>query len=245
MFLQSFSDIHVCPSPFEHAQVAFMPPALRKKYEEKLKNIFLVLFYLFGRCQGQQTGRTLKPSTSRPTTRNPITRKPATSTPTNTNQPTTRQPTTGGPTTAKPTVQPTSSPSSSMQPSGLPSIAPSQFKCMTFAAEPAINLVNNTFIYPDGGVEFQNVVASNHACFLLFSNSNQMGKHKVTNEHLFPQEGIIMSSGKPEDFCWNDSEEMNTQWDSPGDADLTSLAYQDYPQGETFDAVSFPRIIFL
>jgi hypothetical protein len=71
-----------------------------------------------------------------------------------------------------------------------------------------------------------------------------MEKHKVTNEHLFPQEGIIMSSGKPEDFCWNDSEEMNTQWDSPGDADLTSLAYQDYPQGETFDAVSFPRIIF-
>jgi hypothetical protein len=97
---------------------------------------------------------------------------------------------------------------------------------------------------PDGGVEFQNVIASNHACFLHFSNGNQMGKHEVTNEHVVPQEGIIMSSGKPEDFCWNDSDEMTTQWETPGDADLTSLANQDYPEGETFDAVSFQRFFF-
>jgi hypothetical protein len=109
---------------------------------------------------------------------------------------------------------------------------------MTFAAEPAIDLVKNTFINPDGGVEFQNVIASNHACFLHFSKGNQMGKHEVTNEQLVPQEGIIMSSGKPDDFCWNDSDEMTTEWKMPGDADLTSLAHQVNPLVETFDAVS-------
>ncbi len=109
---------------------------------------------------------------------------------------------------------------------------------MKFAVEPALDLVKNTFIHPDGGVEFRNVVASVHACFLHFSNGNQMGKHEVTNEHLIPQEGIIMSSGKPEDFCRNDSDETTTQWETPGDANLTSLAHQVNTLVETFDAVS-------
>jgi hypothetical protein len=170
--------------------------------------------------------RTLTPTTSRPTN------KP-TSTPTNTNKPTTLRPT-----TAKPTVQPTPSTNGSKQPSGSSSIAPSQFKCLSFAAEPATDLVSNTFINPDGGVEFQNVLASSHACFLHFSNGNQMGKHELTNEYLVPQEGIILSSGKPEDFCWNDSDEMTTEWKMPGDADLTRLAHQVNPLVETFDAVS-------
>jgi hypothetical protein len=30
-----------------------MAPALRTKYKKKLMNNFLVLFYLFGSCQGQ------------------------------------------------------------------------------------------------------------------------------------------------------------------------------------------------
>jgi hypothetical protein len=35
-----------------------------------------------------------------------------------------------------------------------------------------------------------------------------------------------MSSGNPENFCWNDSDEMTTRWDTPGDADLTHLAHE-------------------
>ncbi|KAL3823161.1 hypothetical protein ACHAXA_010417, partial [Cyclostephanos tholiformis] len=135
------------------SKVSYMAPAVKKKYK-KGKNVLLVLFYLFSRCLGQKNEseheeiasarrtqnvkRTLTPTTSRPT-------KKPTSTPTNTNKPTTPRPT-----TAKPTVQPTSSSSVNMQPSGLPSIAPSQFKCMRFAVEPVLDLVNNTFINPDG-----------------------------------------------------------------------------------------------
>jgi hypothetical protein len=176
--------------------------------------------------RAQNVKRTLTPTTSKPT-------KKPTSRPNITSKPTTLHPT-----TAKPTVQPTPSPSGGVQPPGSASIAPSQFKCMSFSAEPAADLVSNTFINPDGGVEFQNVLASSHACFLHFSNGNQMGKHELTNEYLVPQEGIILSSGKPEDFCWNDSDEMTTEWKMPGDADLTSFAHQVNPLVETFDAVS-------
>jgi len=115
---------------------------------------------------------------------------------------------------------------------------------MKFDQMPIKDLVRNIFIDPDGGVEFQNAVASNHACYLHFYNGYQMGKNKVTNDPLVPQEGIIMSSGKPEDFCWNDSDEMTTQWETPGDADLTSLAHQSNPLVDTFDAVSFLEVFF-
>ena len=110
---------------------------------------------------------------------------------------------------------------------------------MKFDQMPINDLVRNIFIDPDGGVEFQNAVASNHACYLHFYNGNQMGKHVVTNQQLIPQEGIIMSSGNPENFCWNDSDEMTTRWDTPGDADLTRLAHEVNPLVETYDTVSF------
>jgi hypothetical protein len=112
---------------------------------------------------------------------------------------------------------------------------------MKFDSMPINDLVRDIFIDPDGVVEFQNVNASNHACFLHFYNGNQMGNHAVTNEHLVPQEGIIMSSGKPEDFCWNDSDEMTTEWNTPGDANLTSLVHKVNPLVKTFDAVSFQK----
>jgi hypothetical protein len=43
-----------------------------------------------------------------------------------------------------------------------------------------------------------------------------------------------MSSGKPEDFCWNDLDKMTFDWNMLGDADPTNMTNQT-----TFDAVSF------
>ena len=145
-----------------------------------------------------------------------------------------------------PTVAPvhSSEPSRSSAPSILPSLsfspsisaAPSTDVdgCMVFDTMPADELIRNIFINPGGEVNFRNVVASDHACFLHFHNGHRMGHHKITGEQLIPQEGIIMSSGRPEDFCWNDSDEMSTQWRTSGDADLASLLQQS----ETYDAVS-------
>jgi hypothetical protein len=142
------------------------------------------------------------------------------------------------------TEQPSMSPSPSSEPTEIPStsVAPTvsaapstDDECMIFETMPVDELVRNIFKDPDGEVEFRNVVASNHACFLRFYNGHQMGNHKVTGEQLIQEEGIIMGSGKPEDFCWNDSDEMTTQWRTSGDADLTNLV-----RAETYDAVSFP-----
>jgi hypothetical protein len=44
-----------------------------------------------------------------------------------------------------------------------------------------------------------------------------------------------MSSGKPEDFCWNDPDKRTFEWNMQGDANLTNMTNQ-----ETFEAVSFP-----
>ncbi len=110
---------------------------------------------------------------------------------------------------------------------------------MKFNVIPANDLVFDTLKNQDGNVEFQNVLSSNHACFLHFYNGHKMFKHNVTNAQLIPQEGIIMSSGKPENFCWNDSDEMTTKGNMLGDANLTNMTKQ-----EMFDAVGFP-ITFL
>lgn len=158
----------------------------------------------------------------------------------------------------QPTSQPipSSNPSSSSQPShfSAPSEIPSlslsptisanprtdEKKCMIFDTMPADELIRNIFIDTDGQVDFRNVVASNHACYLHFYNGHEMGHHKITGEQLIPQEGIILSTGKPEDFCWNDSDEMTTQWRTSGDADLTNLLQQT----ETYDAVSSQYVVF-
>ncbi len=34
---------------------------------------------------------------------------------------------------------------------------------------------------------------------------------------------ICNSTGRPEDFCWNDSDENTLQWGTPGDADLEAI----------------------
>ncbi len=94
---------------------------------------------------------------------------------------------------------------------------------------PANDSVSNIFANPDGAAEFRNVLSSSHACFIHFYNGHQMEKHKVTSAQLIPQEGVIMSTRKPEDFCLNDSDGMTTEWKMHGDEDLANLAKQVDP----------------
>lgn len=44
-------------------------------------------------------------------------------------------------------------------------------------------------------VEFRDITASAHACFLHFENGHATGQHLVTGDYLLPDEGLIMSSG--------------------------------------------------
>lgn len=51
-----------------------------------------------------------------------------------------------------------------------------------------------------------------------------MGRNPKTGEHLIPDSGIIMSSGSPDHFCWNDSDQMTKIWEQTvGDADLNEI----------------------
>ena len=63
-----------------------------------------------------------------------------------------------------------------------------------------------------------------------------MGAHKVSGEYLLPDSGVIMSSGLPADFCWNDSDENSMSWKLGGDADLTAVAQQSNIYAQTNDA---------
>ena len=142
-------------------------------------------------------------------------------------------------------VDRTTMPSMSPIPTQLPTTAidnsspqpTNQFECMLFDTKEPDDLVRNIFNDPGGQIEFNNVQASNHACYLHFYNGHKMGNHHTTGEQLIPQEGIIMSTGRPEDFCWNDSDQMTTQWKTPGDTQLTELIRaQGQGSAETYDA---------
>ena len=76
----------------------------------------------------------------------------------------------------------------------------------------AEELVENYFRNPEDPVEFRNVAASDHSCFALFTNGHSAGGHSLFNQFLLPNEGILMSTGKPEDFHINDSDETTTDF---------------------------------
>ena len=94
---------------------------------------------------------------------------------------------------------------------------------VTFTYLPAADLVENYLQDPNGLVEFRNIVSSNHSCFALFANGHTAGKSVATGKFLIPDQGIMLSSGNPEDFNGNDSDETTTNFNiHTGDLDLQS-----------------------
>jgi hypothetical protein len=120
-------------------------------------------------------------------------------------------------------------------------------------------------------IQFRNVHASSHACFKTFTNGHAMGttataaaaavvgsnndggggggtvetnNHNIDDPYLLPERGLIMSTGDPDQFCINDSDVQTTQWGTPGDADLTSIASGTNQAALTYDAVSLRPIPF-
>ena len=71
----------------------------------------------------------------------------------------------------------------------------------------------------------------------LTPSVDQMGYHKETSEQLIFQDGIILSTGTPEEFCWNDSDQQTTRFETAGDDDLERVIEKN--SGErvfTYDA---------
>jgi hypothetical protein len=92
---------------------------------------------------------------------------------------------------------------------------------ITFSNQSSQDLVESYFRDPDGQIQFRNVASSSHSCFALFANGHSAGRHKDTNDYLLPNDGIIMSTGKPDDFNKNDSDETSTNFGiSTGDINL-------------------------
>ncbi len=129
----------------------------------------------------------------------------------------------------------------------------SSVSAMNFTAMTKEELVDN-FISRDGEVEFSNITASPHYrnCTRFFTGGYNMGfayenddtNTTLTDIHLLPNEGIMLSSGNPLHFEWNDNDAQTTGWgwdlglgDIP-DADLanvTNTTWGDYTFG-IFDA---------
>ena len=107
---------------------------------------------------------------------------------------------------------------------------------MLFDDKDAVSLVRNVLRDPNGYVEFQNIQASTHDCYKYFYNGDVMGQHLVSGNPLIPSEGIIMSSGDPEQFCWNDSDQNSNNFLEEGDPDLTAVVQQSSRYSQTYDA---------
>ena len=79
---------------------------------------------------------------------------------------------------------------------------------------------------PDNSLQLRNITSSSHACYASFTNGHSMGtlldpltglsmnttNGYSENAYLLPNDGLIMSSGSPNDFCINDSDQQTTQW---------------------------------
>ena len=78
----------------------------------------------------------------------------------------------------------------------------------------------------DNSLQLRNITSSSHACYASFTNAHSMGtlldpltglsinttNGYSENAYLLPNDGLIMSSGSPNDFCINDSDQQTTQW---------------------------------
>ncbi|KAL9184816.1 LOW QUALITY PROTEIN: hypothetical protein ACHAXT_002593 [Thalassiosira profunda] len=135
----------------------------------------------------------------------------------------------------RPSAPPTQHPTASAPPSI--SGAPSR-ECTLFDTMNVTDLVGEVLKDPENNVEFRNISASDHACFLHFYNGHRMGHHDETGAQLIPEEGIIMGTGRPEDFCWNDGDYWTTKWRTEGDDDLTAMVQNitGSDAAQTYDA---------
>eukprot|EP00986_Skeletonema_menzelii_P009798 scaffold4562_cov132-Skeletonema_menzelii.AAC.4 len=154
-------------------------------------------------------------------------------------------------------------------------------ECGNFETKSATDLVQNVLASPNSNIEFQNIHASSHACFQMFTNGHAMGTRTYSDStatagsasssssssaddsdepttlsadnsssrsllsssaeeqvYLFPDSGIILSTGSPSNFCNNDSNESTTDWKVGGDADLTALVQETNVYAQTYDACS-------
>ena len=148
--------------------------------------------------------------------------------------------------TPQPTVSPTKAPSTSPttdKPTLLlddadtnePTSSPIG-QCMEFDSMDAVTLVRTVLQDPQGQIQFDNIEASGHDCFKRFANGHAMGQNVLTGEDLIPESGVIMSSGDPEDFCWNDSDQNSGNFLEGGDTHLTAVVQQESRYSQTFDA---------
>ena len=92
-------------------------------------------------------------------------------------------------------------------------------------------------------IQFCNMNVSSQACFRTFVNGHAMGTTALgsdgmgtVDEYLLPEQGMIMSTGDLDRFCINDSDVETTQWGTPGDEDLTSIASRTNQDALTYDA---------
>ena len=103
---------------------------------------------------------------------------------------------------------------------------------MVFDDMDVVSLVRNVLRDSNGFAEFQNIQASEHDCIKYFYNGDVMGH----GQQVLPTEGFIMSSGHPEEFCWNYSHQNSKNWYLPGDPDLTAVVQQSSRYSQTLDA---------
>jgi hypothetical protein len=95
---------------------------------------------------------------------------------------------------------------------------------LTFSSLSAEDLVANYLRNSQDLVQIRNVASSSHSCFALFDNGHSVGRNAVSNQFLLPNKGVIMSTGNPEDFHTNDSEETSTNFGvTTGDIHLEQL----------------------
>ena len=66
----------------------------------------------------------------------------------------------------------------------------------------ATDIVEQILKDPTASIEFRNVKASHHECFKQFTGGHVMGVHASTGAYLVPDEGVLLSTGTPKDFCW-------------------------------------------
>jgi hypothetical protein len=112
---------------------------------------------------------------------------------------------------------------------------------LNFTAMTKEELIEN-FISHNGEVEFSNITASPHYghCTRYFTGGYGVGyayendgNTTLTDVHLLPDEGIMLSSGNPLDFEWNDSDGQTTFWGlglglDLSDADLVNVTNTTY-----------------
>ena len=83
---------------------------------------------------------------------------------------------------------------------------------LTFSSLSAEDLVANYLRNAENLVQIRNVASSSHSCFALFDNGHSVGRNEVSNQFLLPNKGVILSTGNPEDFHTNDSDETSTNF---------------------------------